>query len=157
MRDREASGAWTTNFVQTRLILANPIWANGPTRARKVVSRRVQPEPGLHTTRELQTPTFKGPGFSKTPPKFNEKTPPKRQKREGGRGKKNERNFGRFGGGGVRRKGLAMGRRGRGSHDRLWPVSNPFLAKIGVVFVLCLCVVGSMGLGGPPPPPPGDT
>ena len=38
--------------------------------------------PGLHTTaRELQTCTFPGPGASKTPPKFNEKTH-KREKKE---------------------------------------------------------------------------
>ena len=38
--------------------------------------------PGRHTTaRELQTCTFQGPGASKTPPKFHEKTPRETQKR----------------------------------------------------------------------------
>ena len=37
--------------------------------------------PGVHTTaRELQTRTLEGPGASKTPTKFHEKTPPEREK-----------------------------------------------------------------------------
>ena len=37
--------------------------------------------PGFHTTaRELQTCTFKGPGASKKPPNFHEKTPREREK-----------------------------------------------------------------------------
>ena len=44
--------------------------------------------PGFHTTaRELQTRTFDGPGPSKTPPKFHEKTPRETQKERNGDGR----------------------------------------------------------------------
>ena len=52
--------------------------------------------PGFHTTaRELQTCTFEGPGASKTPPKFHEKSSPEReQERKWRRERQKTRNFG---------------------------------------------------------------
>ena len=59
--------------------------------------------PGFHTkTQKLQTCTFQGSRPSKTPPRFNEKTPREKEK---------ERNFARSGGGGVRRRGEGVQRR----------------------------------------------
>ena len=73
----------------------------------RVKPRRPQKPLGFHTTtREpKQTCTFERSRPSKTPPKFQEKTPRerKRTKRRVGEGKKKERNFGRSGGGGRRR------------------------------------------------------
>ena len=69
------------------------------------------------TARELQTCTFEAPGSSKTPLKFNERTPQEREERKkivAGEGKK-ERNFGRSGGGGSRGEGS------RGELARDWP------------------------------------
>ena len=65
-----------------------------------------------HDNQRAQTCTFEGPGSSKTPPNFNEKTSQREKKERNFRREreKKERNFGRSRGRAVRRRGV----RGRG-------------------------------------------
>ena len=77
------------NKIQRALPASHLFSTMAPLEAVKAPLGRAPPR--LHTTaRELQTCTYHGPGASKTPPKFHERTTKRGKKNEncGGRGKK---------------------------------------------------------------------
>ena len=72
-RDRCLFNCLGNLFFSTERAITND---NAPDAPIRLAQCSEAPQPGFHkTTRELHTCTFEGPGASKTPPKFNEKTP----------------------------------------------------------------------------------
>ena len=95
---------WRTTFWQHRS-RPTPLWDTGLSRRLSGVGLKWRQ--GLHDSPRAQTCTFEGPGASKTPPKFRDKTPREREReRERERKKERKRNFGWSGEGLSRRRAV---------------------------------------------------